>query len=238
MSRKFEVRTENRVDGTPAQAWDAVVNGNSGWLWPMEVEPKLGGAGPFGSEVTAWEPPNHFANHVDGPDGFFNTLDYQIEAAADGGAWIRYMHAGVFLQEMDDTEWGNQYDGVRLHTDFYQHTLGQYVKHFAGQQAAFADIQGPAESQSATGFQLLKSVIGADASVDTEVSFTVPGIGEIRGVLDYATEHFAGVRTSSAMYRFFGRNAFGQVVGMTVHEFEPGAATNEAAWQSWLDGLY
>lgn len=178
MSRTFEIVTENAIDGTPEQVWDAVTTGNSGWLWPMEVEPKLGGQGPYGSVVTAWEPPKHFANHMEAEGGFYNTLDYQIEERADGKTWLRYLHAGIFLQDMDDPTWANQYDGVRKHTDFYQHTLGQYVHYFAGQQAAYADVQGPEASGVADAFQTLQKAIGADAAQEGDtVRFAVPGVG-------------------------------------------------------------
>lgn len=237
MSRKFEVSTEATAKGRPEQVWDAVVAGSSGWQWPMEVEPRIGGAGPFGSEVTAWQPPERFGINMTGPDGFFNTLDYGFEELPEGGTRIRYRHAGIFLAELDDEQWERQYDGVRLHTAFYLHTLGQYVAHFAGRQAAFAEVQGPETAGAADSFEILKRVIGATEQGGS-VRFEVPGVGLIDGELDYLDEHFAGVRTSTAMYRFFGRNAFGQVVGLTVHEFGAGADPNETRWQDWLAGLY
>lgn len=237
MSRTFEVKAGATIEGGVEKTWDAVVSGTSGWQWPMEVEPRLGGAGPFGSEVTAWQPPSHFSIQMEGPDGFFNTLDYVFEEGANGRTRLRYQHDGIFMQDMDDAEWGNQYDGVRLHTDFYLHTLSQYVQYFSGKQAAFADVQGPAESAAPDAFERLKAAIGADQAGQT-VSFDVPGLGEINGELDYLTDHFAGVRTDTAMYRFFGRNAFGQLVGMTVHDFADGADAHEDQWKSWLDGLY
>ncbi|GAA1050382.1 SRPBCC family protein [Arthrobacter russicus] len=237
MSRKFDVNTEAVANGRPEQVWAAVVAGGSGWQWPAEVEPRLGGAGPFGSEVTAWQPPNHFGIEMTGPDGFFNILDYVFEELPDESTRVRYRHSGIFLTEMSDDEWANQYDGVRLHTAFYLHTLGQYVQYFAGRQAAFADVQGPDASGSAQAFEVLKQAIGAEQQ-GQQISFEVPGIGTIAGELDYLTEHFAGVRTANAMYRFFGRNAFGQVVGMTIHEFGEAAEVHDAQWQEWLAGLY
>ncbi len=55
-----------------------------------------------------------------------------------------------------------------------------------------------------------------------------------------ATPDFLGVRTADGLYRFFGRNRFGGVVGMSAHLFADGidAAAREAALQSWLDGVY
>ncbi|WP_285724492.1 SRPBCC family protein [Psychromicrobium xiongbiense] len=236
MSRTFDIRTENHLDASPEVVWDAVTTGNAGWLWPMEVEPRQGGSGPFGSKVTAWEPPRHFANHLETQEGFYNTLDYGIEPDGDG-AWIRYQHAGIFLQDLDDDQWANQYDGVRLHTDFYQHTLGQYVKYFPGRSAAFAEVRGPEASGAPDAFlRVLEAVKATENGVP--VSFQVPGKGLVEGTVDYLTDHFLGVRTSEALYRFFGRNAFGDVVGLTVHEFGEGAQADGEAWQEWLNGLY
>jgi hypothetical protein len=47
---------------------------------------------------------------------------------------------------------------------------------------------------------------------------------------------FIGVRTSDALYCFFGRNAFGAPVGMSIHMFRNGidAAETRRKWQTWL----
>lgn len=138
MAKEFKIVHESEIEGTPAQVFDAATSGTSGWMWPMEIEAKLGGAGPFGSTVTVWEPPHRFSNRIDGEGGFFNQLEYEISELPDGKSWLRYVHSGVFFED-----WDNQYDGAAKHTAFYQHTLGQYVKYFAGRQTAFADVQGP-----------------------------------------------------------------------------------------------
>jgi hypothetical protein len=60
------------------------------------------------------------------------------------------------------------------------------------------------------------------------------------GVVDYATPEFLGVRTADGLYRFFGRNHFAGVVGMSAHLFTDGvdAAEHEAALKAWLDEVY
>jgi len=234
MGKEFKIVHESEIDGTPQQVFDAATLGNSGWMWPMEIEPRLGGAGPFGSSVTVWEPPHRFANHLEGEGGFFNTLEYDISERPGGKSWLRYVHSGMF---MDD--WDNQYDGAAKHTAFYQHTLGQYVKYFSGKQAAFADVQGPAASGAADAFETVKSALGA-ATAGQSVSVVIDGVGTVDAEVDYVSDHFVGLRTPDAMYRFFGRNAFGAVVGMTIHLFADGADadTAGAAWGAWLNGLY
>ena len=58
--------------------------------------------------------------------------------------------------------------------------------------------------------------------------------GPLDGVVDYATDDFLGVRTEAGLFRFFGRNAFGGVVGMSAHLFADVPVT-EADLKAWLD---
>ncbi|WP_216699562.1 SRPBCC domain-containing protein [Arthrobacter sp. PAMC 25486] len=236
MAKEFKIVHESEIEGTPQAVFDAATQGTSGWMWPMGIEPKLGGAGPFGSTVTVWEPPHRFSNRMDGEGGFFNQLDYDISELPDGKSWLRYVHGGVFFED-----WDNQYVGASKHTAFYQHTLGEYVKFFAGQQAAFADVQGPGTSSTPEAFDAVKAALGIhDGGAGGHVSVAIAGLGTVDAVVDYLDPNFIGLRTEDAMYRFFGRNAFGAVVGLTIHLFAPGADADAAgaAWGAWLTGLY
>ena len=49
-----------------------------------------------------------------------------------------------------------------------------------------------------------------------------------------------GVRAEDGLYRFFGRNHYGGVVGMSAHLFADGvdAAAREAQLKAWLDGVF
>ena len=82
--------------------------------------------------------------------------------------------------------------------------------------------------------------IGDGAAVGDPVHAGLGGAGALDGVIDYLTPEFIGVRTKDSLYRFFGRNHFGSVVGLSGHVFrddvDPVAA--EAALKSWLDSLY
>jgi hypothetical protein len=82
--------------------------------------------------------------------------------------------------------------------------------------------------------------ISADAAPGDAVHASLGGAGTLDGVIDYATPQFLGVRAEDGLYRFFGRNDFGHVVGMSAHVFADGvdAAASEAALKAWLDGLY
>jgi hypothetical protein len=65
-------------------------------------------------------------------------------------------------------------------------------------------------------------------------------IEPLEGVVDYLRPNFVGIRTADALYRFFGRNAFGMPVGMAIHAFADGVDKDatQAAWQEWLNRLY
>ena len=53
--------------------------------------------------------------------------------------------------------------------------------------------------------------------------------GTLDGVIDYSTPEFLGVRTDDGLYRFFGRNHYGSVVGMSAHLFVEAASTPRRA---------
>jgi hypothetical protein len=82
--------------------------------------------------------------------------------------------------------------------------------------------------------------VSADAGVGDPVNASLGDAGTLDGVVDYVTPEFLGVRTSDGLYRFFGRNHYASVVGMSAHMFvdDVDAAAQEAALKSWLDGVY
>src|SRR5258708_4951918 len=82
--------------------------------------------------------------------------------------------------------------------------------------------------------------VAPGAGVGDAVHASLGDAGALDGVIDYATPEFLGVRTADGLYRFFGRNHYGSVVGMSAHLFVDGvdAAAREAALKAWLDGVY
>ena len=172
---------------------------------------------------------------MESPDGTFNALDYAIEARDGGTAHLRYVHSGILADG-----WEDQYDAIGGHTDFYLHTLGQYLEHFNGRPVTYvgqpsSGIDGPEAAGDAgrDGHAARRPGRRPDAGVGDAVHASLGDAGTLDGVIDYSTPEFLGVRTADGLYRFFGRNHYGSVVGMSAHLFVDGvdAAAREARAQ-------
>ncbi|WP_340684677.1 SRPBCC domain-containing protein [Amycolatopsis coloradensis] len=233
MAKESEVRFEGFLPTTPADSWAAITTGSGGWLWPIQYEPRDGGAEsgltPDGGMVTVWKPSQRFVTYAEDESGWFNTLEYVLEPK-DGGTYLRYEHTTV----LDD--WDVEYDACRQHTSFYYHSLSEYLKHFNRRQAKYFKANAPEASKAPKAFEAVRAAIGAKA-VGDRVYLDVPGV---EGVVDYLTPAFIGVRTEDALYRFYGRNVWGWPVGIGHHLFAEDADADEAAkaWTAWLNDLY
>ncbi|MER5788767.1 SRPBCC domain-containing protein [Streptomyces sp. NPDC001980] len=242
MSKEFEIAREFEVDATPGEVWEAITNGTGGYLWPMQPpEPRVGGTAAFGSTVTVYDPPHHLVTRsedVGFPTQSANQLEHVIEER-DGGrrAWVRYVHSGIFTDD-----WDNQYDGASRHTDFYLHTLREYLTHFAPRPVSFAQLNGEQASQAPDAFIAVGRALGLpdDLAAGAKASVRGPGGRAIDVVVDYRNPYFVGLRTEDALVRLFGRNHWGAPVGISIHDFAPDAdaEANEAAWQDWLNGVF
>jgi hypothetical protein len=232
MPPEFECSREVVLPASPERVWEAIATaaGNAAWMFPTEIDPD-------GDAVKAWDPPHHFAVRMERGD-WFNALEYLIEGREGGTSVLRYAHSGIFVEN-----WDAQYDAVQQHTDFYLHTLSEYLRHFEGRTATYVGevprgIQGPPSSATPDGFQRLQRAlgVGAQASEGDSVRLAGPGPEPVEGVLDYLRGNFMGVRTGDALYCFFGRNAFGAPVGMSMHAFSDGvdAEQTKQQWQQWL----
>ena len=242
MSRAFEISREIDLPAAPEDVWTAITADTAAWQFPTGMEIPAGATPPPGAPVQTWDPPHHLVIRMESPDGTFNALDYAIEARGDGTAHLRYVHSGILADD-----WADQYDAIDGHTDFYLHTLGEYLRHFNGRPVTYvgqpsAGIEGPAAAGAPEAMDTLRAAlgIGAAAVVGDSVHADLGGAGLLDGVIDYLTPEFIGIRTSDTLYRFFGRNHYGSVVGMSAHVFrdDVDAAAAEKALKNWLDAAY
>jgi hypothetical protein len=245
MAREFEVRREQDLPATPEQVWDAVATGagNLGWLYPMEVEPHVGGKVTRGAAtVVAWEPPSHFATRATQDGGFSNTLSYHIEPAADGTSHLRmgihWVHTGI----VDDTwNWDTKSDAAEKHVDFYQHGLAEYLRHFAGRPAVYAKAQRPEPTADPADFAALRRRLGLaeDAAVGDRLPLRVPGTDgrSEEVVVDWLSTDFVGLRGPDALYRFFNGSTWNVPIWLGHHLFAEDADEQQAtkAWTAWLN---
>jgi hypothetical protein len=229
MPREFECRREILLAATPEEVWDAVATaeGNAAWLFPNDID---------AGAAKAWEPPAHLHIRQERGD-WFNALEFTIEAREGGTTLMRYVHSGIFVDD-----WDAQYDGVSQHTDFYLHTLGQYLQYFDGRPVTYVAAEGPGSSKTPGAFDTVRRGLGVNGqgAVGDQVRLALPGLEPLDGVVDYTAPNFLGVRTADGLYRFYGRNAFGMPVGLAHHLFAPGVdrEKTELAWRTWLDGRY
>jgi uncharacterized protein YndB with AHSA1/START domain len=232
MPREFDLTREVILPADPEAVWEAIATkaGNAAWLFPNELDPN-------GASTKVWDPPHRLSVRAE-QDGWFNALEYVIEGRDGGTSLLRYAHSGIFVED-----WDTQYDAVQQHTDFYLHTLSEYLEHFNGRAVTYigdvpAGIQGPPASATPDGFDRLKGALGLGDRIEEgdSVRLIPHGLDPVEGVIDYLRPVFIGVRTSDALYCFFGRNAFGAPVGMSIHMFRNGidAAGTRRNWQTWL----
>jgi uncharacterized protein YndB with AHSA1/START domain len=242
MSRGFEITREVDLPASPEDVWTAITADAAAWQFPTGMEIPAGATPPAGAPIQTWDPPHRLVIRMESPDGAFNALDYAIEARAGGTAHLRYVHSGILADD-----WADQYDAIGAHTDFYLHTLGQYLEHFNGRRVIYigqpsAGIEGPEAAAAADAMDTLRAAlgIGSGAAIDDAVHADLGKAGTLDGVIDYLTPEFVGVRTQDSLYRFFGRNYFGSVVGMSAHVFrdDVDAAAAKEALKIWLDSVY
>ncbi|OIJ94114.1 SRPBCC family protein [Streptomyces colonosanans] len=243
MTREFRVRREQDLPATPQQVWNAVATGagNLGWLYPMEVEPHVGGAVTRGhATVVEWKPPHRFACRSEDGKGFSNTLSYAIEPGNDGishlSMGIHWVHEGTV-----DDGWDTRADAAEKHVDFYQHSLAEYLRHFEGRRATYVKAGRPAPPAHADVFTALLRQAGLTdgTAVGDTVRFRVPdGLGGPRdAVVDYLSGNFLGLRTTDGLYRFFNGYAWNWPIWLGHHLFTDPVDEKQATqeWKAWLE---
>jgi hypothetical protein len=240
MLKQFEVRWEGELPARPQDVWYAVTKQADGYLWPIEYEPRVGGAErgltSSGGIVTSWDPPHRFATRTRPEADGLNELEYRFEAQGPI-TYLSYRHR----TEVPADDFDRQLDACRRHTTFYQHSLGQYACYFAGREPAYISVEAPPSSAQG-GFTALRRALGVpdDVVAGEPVTLTPAGMEPIEGVVDYATSPFLGVRTPDALYRFYGRDEWEWPVAAAHHLFADGVdrEARRRAWADWIAGVF
>lgn len=231
MLRPFTVTWEGVLPGTPEQAWEAATRQAAGWCWQIDYEPRVGGAERGltreGGTVTAWEPPQRFQTCAARADGWRNLLDYRFEPHPDG-TLLRYRHES--FAEHDG--WAEVVEQCGEHTDFYVHSLGEYVRWFSGRSAQYVGIDGDATAAGL--FAALELPAGARAG--DAVTLRGPGGAPLAGTLDWLTPSFLGLRAEQLLFRVYCRDRWDDPTTIALHLFDPAAdvAAVERGWRGWL----
>ncbi|WP_020660166.1 SRPBCC family protein [Amycolatopsis benzoatilytica] len=241
MPGEFEVRKEISLPADPSAVWDAVASGPGIDSWFMgrhevdavakRVRFRLGELSTE-ARITAWDPPHRFAYR--GPaaeDGTFDAMEFLVEAAEGGTSVLRFMHRGFAADGWED----EYHESFGAGWEMYLHTLGELLRHFRGRYAAYVTADGPASSARPDAWpKLLAALRLPEPATGQEVRFAFGG-NEIAGVLDYSTRHYAGIRTSDALYRFHERSLLGMPIAVGHHLFRAVDEPAETAgWRDWL----
>jgi hypothetical protein len=178
--------------------------------------------------VTAWDPPHHFQTRAQRPDGWRNELDYRFEPDA-GGTLLRYVHNSV----TDADGYDAVYEACVQHTMFYLHSLGEYVRHFAGREATYVGIDADGRFADVCA----RLGLPQDAAVGDAVRLEPAGLPAIEGTIDYLTPAFLGVRGDDALFRVYGRDVWDAPIGIALHLFgaDIDVAATERGWKEWMN---
>ena len=243
MSRAFEITREVDLPAAPDDVWTAITADTAAWQFPTGMEIPAGAAPPEGAPVTTWDPPHRLVIRMESPDGTFNALDYAIEARDGGTAHLRYVHSGILADELggsvrrDRRPHGLLPAHPRAVPRALQRPSGHLRRPAVGRHRGARGRRRPGRDGDAALRPRHRPRTPAWAIA---VHASLGDAGPLDGVIDYSTPEFLGVRTADGLYRFFGRNHYGSVVGMSAHLFvdDVDAAAREAALKSWLDAVY
>jgi uncharacterized protein YndB with AHSA1/START domain len=246
MAHPFELKYEIEVDASPKEVWEAIATGPGVDSWFMgrnEIEPREGGTTrmDFGggsteeSTVTAWEPPTRFASRTpQGEDGALHMFEYLVEGRDQGSTVVRWVHSGFLGQN-----WEKEYEGMSEGDPMYFDKLRVYLTYFRGRTATPVHVYGgpvvPDRDEAWERFHRALGLPGPVALGDS-VHLAPEGLPELRGVVDWLSRDFLGVRTDDGIYRFMHISVFGGPTGVGHHIFVDGLDQRETeeAWEDWL----
>ncbi|MGW4248588.1 SRPBCC family protein [Nocardia sp. NPDC004722] len=242
MTHPFEIELETTLPASPEQVWEAIATGPGIDSWFMgrnEVEPREGGVAAMDtggrreeSTITGFDPGKRFATRTGtAEDGRFMAFEYLLEARDGGSTVLRVVHSGML-----GDDWEQEYDALRRGWPFHLHTLGEYLRHFAGRTGVpvFAVANGASAQQvraALTESLSLPTPLVAGAVVQARPA----GLPPLDGVLTWADDERFEIRSDDGLYSFHQGPT-----GLTLmfhHLFGPDTDGSENAWQQWLAEL-
>jgi uncharacterized protein YndB with AHSA1/START domain len=141
---------EISIAATPEQVWEAIATsaGNAGWLFPAEIEERVGGTmvmhrQPFGGDatakITAYDPPRRFALVEDtGPDMPPWAYELLIEGRAGGTTIVRV----VIGFDEGGEGWEEMVEGAAEGWAGALQILRVYVEQFLGRPTVTLGVTG------------------------------------------------------------------------------------------------
>ena len=203
--------SEIEVPGDPDTVWHAIATaqGTAGWLFPTEIEARVGGVatidrGPYGgvvpATVTAWRPPCHlaYAEVLPQPDGSAGPLlatELLVEARGGGTCIVRVV-SGL---HSDSTGWEDLIDGAGEGWDMALVSLRAYLEHFGGRPATAADATvslGPSVATRQQAAVLLFDLLGLTGRRPGERYESPDGAPRLAGVVEHVGADVVLLRTT------------------------------------------
>jgi uncharacterized protein YndB with AHSA1/START domain len=251
------VELEFEVPGTPEQVWHAIATGPgiSSWLFPTEVEERVGGAVAFhiapGMEsagvVTAFEPPRRFAyeepewNPPAPPLG----TEFLIEARAGGTCVVRMVHS-LFTSKED---WDDQFDGFEAGWVSFFDVLRTYLRHFSGMPCSPIRLMNKTDAATETdAWEQVQRALGLDGVMKGSRQQTSgPGVPRLAGLVErvghrkHLYEVMLRLDEPAPGIALAGAYKWGGSVHAAVSLYlygERGAAAiarDEPAWKAWME---
>jgi len=220
MGHAFESTDEAAVPASVEDVWEAIATGPGIDSWFMgrnevangQVKLAFGGYEPT-SEITAWDPPHHFA-HDSGkaPDGRFIAYEFLVEGREHSSTVLRVVTSGF----LPGDDWADEFEAMQLGGALFFRTLVEYLHHFPGRTARPLTVFGP----------MVSDWDDAWSRLDAAIKEKLPD-----AVVYHRNSHTLGLRTERGMYRFL-RGLFGPMIA-AHHVFD--GDESEQDWQRWLD---
>ena len=210
MNKLWEVTWEGELPASPQAVWDTFTRHADSYLWPIEYEPRVGGAErgltQGGGTVTVWEPHRHFATRTR-PE---HERDGLNEIDTSSSRWARSptcaTRTGPRSPRPSTTCSSRCAARTRPSTStrsgqaacYLPRPTGRVRERRRGRAASFAEVVRAA--RRARGRRRRRPRCEG-------------------GVIDYLTPSFLGVRGADALFRVYGRDTWGYPVGTTTHRF-------------------